>query len=41
MKGVTKDVAFDVTYGGTIDTGRGVKNWFQIEWCHQPPRIMA
>ncbi|NOT77230.1 MAG: YceI family protein [Cyclobacteriaceae bacterium] len=30
MKGVTKDVAFDVTYGGTIDTGRGVKAGFKL-----------
>lgn len=30
MKGVTKEVAFDVTYGGTIDTGRGVKAGFKL-----------
>jgi polyisoprenoid-binding protein YceI len=30
MKGVTKDVAFDVSYGGTIDTGRGVKAGFKL-----------
>lgn len=30
MKGVTKDVVFDVTYGGTIDTGRGVKSGFKL-----------
>ncbi len=30
MKGVTKDVSFDVTYGGTIDTGRGVKAGFKL-----------
>ena len=30
MKGVTKDVAFDVTYGGTIDTGHGVKAGFKL-----------
>ena len=30
MKGVTKDVAFDVTYGGTIDTGRGMKAGFKL-----------
>ncbi len=30
MKGVTKDAAFDVTYGGTVDTGRGVKAGFKL-----------
>jgi len=30
MKGVTKDVAFDVTYGGTVDTGRGMKSGFKL-----------
>ena len=30
MKGVTKDASFDVTYGGTIDTGRGVKAGFKL-----------
>jgi polyisoprenoid-binding protein YceI len=30
MKGVTKPVEFDVTYGGTIDTGRGVKAGFKL-----------
>lgn len=30
LKDVTKDVAFDVTYGGTIDTGRGVKAGFKL-----------
>ncbi|MBY0433426.1 MAG: YceI family protein [Cyclobacteriaceae bacterium] len=30
MKGVTKDVAFDVTYGGKLDTGRGVKAGFKL-----------
>jgi polyisoprenoid-binding protein YceI len=30
MKGVTKEVAFDVTYGGTIDTGRGMKAGFKL-----------
>lgn len=30
MKGVTKKVEFDVTYGGTIDTGRGVKAGFKV-----------
>lgn len=30
MKGVTKDVSFDVAYGGTIDTGRGVKAGFKV-----------
>jgi polyisoprenoid-binding protein YceI len=30
MKDVTKDVAFDVTYGGTVDTGRGVKAGFKL-----------
>lgn len=30
MKGVTKPVTFDVTYGGKIDTGRGQKAGFKI-----------
>ncbi len=30
MKGVTKKVEFDVVYGGTIDTGRGVKAGFKV-----------
>lgn len=30
MKGVTKKVEFDVTYGGTIDTGRGFKSGFKV-----------
>ena len=30
MKDVTKDVAFDVTYGGTLDTGKGVKAGFKL-----------
>jgi len=30
LKDVTKDVAFDVTYGGTVDTGRGVKSGFKL-----------
>jgi len=30
MKGVTKKVDFDVTYGGTINTGRGEKAGFKI-----------
>lgn len=30
MKGVTKDVTFDVAYGGSIDTGRGVKAGFKL-----------
>lgn len=30
MKGVTKKVEFDVTYGGSIDTGRGVKAGFKL-----------
>ena len=30
MHGVTKPVTFDVTYGGTINTGRGVKAGFKI-----------
>jgi len=30
MHGVTKDATFDVTYGGTIDTGRGVKAGFKL-----------
>lgn len=30
MKGVTKKVEFDVTHGGTIDTGRGMKAGFKL-----------
>jgi polyisoprenoid-binding protein YceI len=30
MKGVTKKVEFDVVYGGTINTGRGVKAGFKV-----------
>lgn len=30
MRDVTKDVDFDVTYGGTVDTGRGMKAGFKI-----------
>lgn len=30
IRDVTKPVAFDVTYGGTIDTGRGVKAGFKV-----------
>ncbi len=30
MRGVTKPVEFDVTYGGTIDTGRGLKAGFRL-----------
>lgn len=30
MHGVTKKVKFDVTYGGTIDTGRGTKAGFKL-----------
>lgn len=30
MHGVTKPVEFDVTYGGTVDTGRGVKAGFKL-----------
>lgn len=30
MKGVTKKVEFDVTYGGSINTGRGVKAGFKL-----------
>lgn len=30
MKGVTKKVEFDVTYGGTINTGRGEKAGFKL-----------
>jgi polyisoprenoid-binding protein YceI len=30
MKGVTKKVEFDVTYGGKIDTGRGEKAGFKV-----------
>lgn len=30
MHGVTKPVQFDVTYGGTVDTGRGKKAGFKV-----------
>jgi len=30
MKGVTKKVEFDVVFGGTINTGRGVKAGFKV-----------
>lgn len=30
MRGVTKQVEFDVTYGGSIDTGRGKKAGFKL-----------
>lgn len=30
MKGVTKKVEFDVTYGGSINTGRGTKAGFKL-----------
>lgn len=30
LKGVTKPVEFDVTYGGSIDTGRGIKAGFKL-----------
>lgn len=30
MRGVTKPVEFDVTYGGTMDTGRGLKAGFKL-----------
>lgn len=30
MKDVTKPVTFDVVYGGTIDTGRGLKAGFRV-----------
>lgn len=30
MRDVTKDVAFDVTYGGSVNTGRGVKAGFKL-----------
>ncbi|MBX2897708.1 MAG: YceI family protein [Cyclobacteriaceae bacterium] len=30
MKGVTKKVEFDVTYGGKINTGRGEKSGFKL-----------
>ena len=30
MKGVTKPAEFDVTYGGTVDTGRGLKAGFKL-----------
>lgn len=30
MRDVTKPVAFDVTYGGTVDTGRGLKAGFKV-----------
>lgn len=30
MKGVTKPAEFDVTYGGSVDTGRGMKAGFKL-----------
>lgn len=30
MRDVTKSVTFDVTYGGTVDTGRGIKAGFKV-----------
>lgn len=30
MHGVTKPVEFDVTYGGTVNTGRGIKAGFKL-----------
>jgi polyisoprenoid-binding protein YceI len=30
MRDVTKPVVFDVTYGGTVDTGRGVRAGFKV-----------
>jgi len=30
MKEVTKDVTFDVTYGGMINTGKGFKAGFKL-----------
>ena len=30
MKGVTKKVEFDVVYGGTVNTGRGIKAGFKV-----------
>ncbi len=30
LKDVTKDVAFDVTYGGSVDTGKGMKAGFKL-----------
>jgi polyisoprenoid-binding protein YceI len=30
MRDVTKNVSFDVTYGGTVDTGRGMKAGFKV-----------
>lgn len=30
LKGVTKPAEFDVTYGGTIDTGKGMKAGFKL-----------
>lgn len=30
LKDVTKDVAFDVTYGGSVDTGKGTKAGFKL-----------
>ena len=30
MHGVTKSVEFDVTYGGSIETGRGTKAGFKL-----------
>lgn len=31
LRDVTKDVAFDVTYGGSVNTGRGMKAGFKLE----------
>lgn len=30
LRDVTKPVTFDVTYGGTVDTGRGIKAGFKL-----------
>ncbi len=30
MRGVTKPIEFDVNYGGTVDTGRGLKAGFKL-----------
>ena len=30
LRDVTKPVTFDVTYGGTVDTGNGVKAGFKL-----------
>jgi polyisoprenoid-binding protein YceI len=48
LHGVTKKVEFDVTYGGTVDTGRGKKAGFKLTgkinrqeygltWSHKAP----